>query len=262
MSFLHADNHWVCYQSYQSIEYPKWLELDFIEFYLRLMIPLIIQNHKLTKIVKLLSLRDTQHFFLQPKMLNQNQRGQFNDKTTDLLILPWLTPNRHYVLIIIDNAKKKFYYFDSDAPQDSDRVAKRRMEQFCRQSGRDALEVCTPSVQQQDDGHSCGVFTVNNVLSFLIWTRDETLPLEFENINPNLYRIKLHKDVMDLSDDVRAYCPKCVHLVTETNAAMCLVCNKKMHNKCIKTSPGTLNMSDSQVICFECCKYLLKNNTQ
>lgn len=261
------------YSEFISLKFEKdrkhdpqngWLDLELIEFYLRLMMPLLTSG--ITTKIKLMSLRTNQILFgdgeisEQWKHIKQKTKDAYTSNKDGILIMPILLSG-HFLLVVVNNTNNTMYYLDSMHPGGSKRNAESLRRKFIKRTSSTVnYEIVYPKVQQQQDFCSCGVFTIRNSLSMIKWLANPTVALEIPHITDVLEeRESIMDDILNLSDDVTKTCPKCYKDAIENDVKTCQYCQRNMHRSCIEKSPGTVSNNDL-IICFECAKFLLTDS--
>lgn len=282
LSFVKCGKMWLKFSEFESIQmrcheesnYPDqltnngWLDIEVVEYYLKLMIPVLKNEHNISQSISLLSLRNTQHLFYDIKMYNQlseKARQKYNDRSSNYLIIPVLAPG-HYFLIIIDNQQQIFYYLDSGPNNGNERTARTLKNRYVdRTSSKLKLKVVAVKVQSQDDVTSCGIFVIHFAISFVKSlgtgvTSITDIPLIGDKMQK---REEIMQNILNFSDNITEICPKCYK--TAHNSVTCLFCKRNMHNECVNISVGTLIANrveeprSSSIICFECSNFLLNS---
>lgn len=265
LSFVKFNNMWLKYSEFKSITmssngkgYDGWLDMEVVDYYLKLKMSQTIKALNIEQGIKLLSLRNTQHLFFDPakfKSLPKKSKKPYEDTTTQYLMMPVLSPG-HYFTVIIDNKNRIFYYLDSGASNGNSRVAKTMMTRFRDRTSRLDFETVALKVQSQEDSYSCGIFSSHFVIAFIDHIASGTTEIKIPPItDKEQKRIEMRNDILKLSDDITNICPKC-YKHAESSCSSCSFCQRKLHGSCIEGSTGTIK-TESCVICFECTHFLL-----
>lgn len=187
--------------------------------------------------------------------IRDNAKATFEDTETEFLLMPCLI-NVHWILVVMDNKRNKFYYFNSFYPTGNTKSAKVLIAQFVNATSRKTKPKSVfPRVQHQIDSVSCGLFTIHNTLSFVECMESDNTEIMIPPIDVLKYRKKIKTEILDASDDITKFCPKCNE--PSTSNISCIFCQKSVHDECANKSLGTIRSKDNELICFECSNYLL-----
>lgn len=262
-SFIKAGKLWLQYSAYSSIIIEDerdiksgWLDMELLEFYLRLMLPIKLQEFNIEESVQIMSLRSTQQLFFEPsafKKLKTSTKEKFGDVKTRFLVMPVLNSN-HYYVAIVDNKLKTFYYLNSQPT--NERIVKTLNERFTKRTNREvSYKAVAVEVQIQRDTRSCGIHTAHNAIHAVISFSKGCLHIP--NIEDTCQkREQMMDEMMRYADNIRNICPKCNN--EAENTIVCRFCKRNLHQKCV-TTPGFINQPGppTSVICFECSHFLL-----
>lgn len=263
-SFVRYGNVWLKYNEFESLGVPNprlfksgWIDMELIEFYLRLKLPIFKTEHNVKSSTQILSLRNTQHLFFNPALFSKIKpsiQDKFKDSSTNYLIMPVLKPN-HYFAIIIDQVNRKFYFMDSGSDNGNERTAKSLMNRYVNRTKTDIqYEAIAVKVQEQGDTNSCGLFAIHNILWAIVSLASQN-KIVIPNIgDKNRKRQEMMEEILQLSDNITNICPKCYKEADPS--IICIYCQKNVHDECSKVVGSVI--SPSGLICFECANFLFK----
>lgn len=239
LSFALCGRIWLKHPEFESLTIKNdtnprdgWLDMEVIEFHLKVMLPKIQAEHGVTQKIKLMSLRTTQHLFFDVYKFNSMKplvKNCYTDESIDYLLLPVLD-NGHYYSIIIDQKSKLFYLMDSGGS--GSRLANTMMERFTRRTmSKKIYTAVSVAVQKQKDTNSCGIFTISNTISFVKWLSSNEFELQIPEIDVILMRQQIRNEILSFSDCILNICPRCITVAVDASFT-CYVCSRNMHIEC------------------------------
>lgn len=190
---------------------------------------------------------------------NENFKLKLFQHQANIHIMPiYNSTSRHFMLSIVDQKQKIFFYFDPLINDVKNEIALEKMTQYLKQTHQTGNWIArSMTTKLQFDGTSCGVFAMCFTEMFCdAYIQDSgKIPNMKKRLFIPIERKRIEENLLKWSDDTKNICSKCL-LDCSHDTMKCFMCKRAMHKTCKEQSIGTIEYCENRIICFICTNFL------